>query len=188
MAGHTAQDILRFWFEETEPALRFNGGDAFDAQIKQRFGDLIEQVSAGECASWRLGEYRTTVAQGRLAEVIVLDQFRRNVYRNTPHAFSHDPMALALAQEMIARGDDESLPKDHRAFVYMPLMHSESLQVQNRCVELFARLGSEQGLDYAQRHQQIVERFLRFPHRNEILGRQSTDEELAFLQEPGSSF
>ncbi len=182
-AGHgTAADVLRFWFDESTPAQWFQKDDGFDAAIRGRFGALLRRAAQGELAHWRTG------ADGRLAEVIVLDQFSRNVLRGERAAFAQDGMALVLAQEAIAQGLDAALPPERRAFLYMPFMHSESAQVQAESVRLFTALGNANNLDFAQRHQVIVERFGRFPHRNAVLGRSSTAEEIAFLQEPGSSF
>ncbi len=178
----SAQDVLRFWFDESTPAQWFQKDDAFDADIRGRFGALLRGAAEGELARWR------TSADGRLAEVIVLDQFSRNVLRGQPAAFAQDGMALVLAQEAIAQGLDAALPPERRAFLYMPFMHSESAQVQAESVRLFTALGNANNLDFAKRHQAIVDRFGRFPHRNAVLGRSSTAEETAFLQQPGSSF
>jgi uncharacterized protein (DUF924 family) len=123
-----------------------------------------------------------------LAEIIVLDQFSRNVWRDTPRAFAQDALALALAQELVARGDDAALPLAQRRFAYMPYMHSESIVVHQEALRLFAQAGLEDNLRFERSHLAILERFKRYPHRNAILGRESTPEELAFLQEPGSSF
>ncbi|GAA6118879.1 DUF924 family protein [Acidovorax sp. FG27] len=178
----SAQDVLRFWFDESTPAQWFQKDDAFDAEIRRRFSALLRRAAQGELAHWRTG------AEGRLAEVIVLDQFSRNVLRDEPAAFAQDGIALVLAQEAIAQGLDAALPPERRAFLYMPFMHSESAKVQAESVRLFTALGNANNLDFAQRHQAIVDRFGRFPHRNAVLGRPSTDEETAFLQQPGSSF
>jgi uncharacterized protein (DUF924 family) len=126
--------------------------------------------------------------EGRLAEVLVLDQFSRNVYRDTPRAFAQDALALALAQELVASGQDRSLPLEQRKFAYMPYMHSESLAIHAQATALFAQPGLENNLDFELRHQAIITRFGRYPHRSAILGRTSSAEELAFLSEPGSGF
>jgi uncharacterized protein (DUF924 family) len=118
----------------------------------------------------------------------VLDQFSRNVYRDTPRSFAQDALALVLAQELVASGQDRSLPEAQRVFAYMPYMHSESALVHTQAVALFTQLGIEGNLDYELRHKAIIDRFGRYPHRNAILGRTSTAEELAFLSEPGASF
>jgi uncharacterized protein (DUF924 family) len=177
-----AQDILHFWFEELTPKQHFVKDVVLDETILTRFGDTLE--AAGKCA---LFAWRATV-EGRLAEIIVLDQFSRNVYRDTPRAFAQDALALVLAQELVASGQDRSLPAAQRAFAYMPFMHSESALVHTQAVALFTQLGNERNLDFELRHKAIIDRFGRYPHRNAILGRTSSALELAFLNEPGSSF
>ncbi|MPM58231.1 hypothetical protein SDC9_105062 [bioreactor metagenome] len=177
-----AQSVIRFWFEESTPQQWFGKDAAFDANIRERFGSVLEQGTRGELWGWR------TDALGRLAEIIVLDQFSRNVYRDTPRAFAQDGMALVLAQEVIALGLDSAFTEAQKAFTYMPLMHSESISVQAESIRQFTALGNPVNLDFAQRHRDIVQRFGRYPHRNAILGRTSSAEEVAFLQTPGSSF
>ncbi|MDE2416135.1 MAG: DUF924 domain-containing protein [Comamonadaceae bacterium] len=178
----TPESILRFWFEDLTPQQHFAKDAGLDAAIAQRFGATLEAAARGELFAWRAG------AQGRLAEIVVLDQFSRNIHRDTPQAFAQDGMALVLAQELVASGQALALPPGRRAFAYMPYMHSESRLVQAEAVRLFAEPGLEGNLPFAQQHRAIIERFGRYPHRNAILGRQSSDEELAFLREPGSSF
>ncbi|WP_367065562.1 DUF924 family protein [Oryzisolibacter sp. LB2S] len=178
----TADTVLQFWFDELTPAQHFAKDARLDAAIAERFGATLEAAARGELWGWR------TNALGRLAEILVLDQFSRNVFRDTPRAFAQDGMALLLAQELVASGQARTLPATQRAFAYMPYMHSESPLVQAEALRLFAEPGLEANLPFAQRHQAIIERFGRYPHRNAILGRQSSDEELAFLQQPGSSF
>ncbi|AVS76015.1 DUF924 family protein [Paracidovorax cattleyae] len=178
----TAQDVLHFWFEETTPDLWFRKDDAFDAAIRARFGALHARAALGELWEWRAD------ASGRLSEVIVLDQFSRNLLRGRAESFAQDGMALALAQEAVARGLDADLPPPRRAFLYMPFMHSESARIQAESVRLFTVLGQPNNLDFALQHQAIVDRFGRFPHRNTVLGRETTAEEALFLQQPGSSF
>jgi len=178
----TPHDILHFWFEETPPKQRFAKDVAFDATIHQRFGALHARAVQGELWDWR------GTPQGRLAEIVVLDQFPRNLHRGSALAFAHDGMALVLAQEAISAGADAQLTPEQRAFLYMPFMHSESRAMQRESVRLFTALGRAENLDFAHRHAEIIERFGRFPHRNADLGRTSTAEELAFLQQPGSSF
>jgi uncharacterized protein (DUF924 family) len=177
-----AQDILHFWFEELTPAQQFAKDAALDATIRTRFGPTLE--AAARCELWA---WRATPA-GRLAEIVVLDQFSRNAYRDTPAAFAQDPLALALAQELVASGHAQALPPAQRAFACMPYMHSESLTIHDQALVLFAQPGLEHNLNFEQRHRAIIERFGRYPHRNAVLGRTSTPAELAFLQEPGSSF
>jgi len=176
------QSILQFWFEELTPKQHFVKDAALDETIRARFGDTLEAASRCELFGWR------TTAEGRLAEIIVLDQFSRNVYRDTPRAFAQDALALVLAQELVASRLDRSLPAGQRVFAYMPYMHSESALVHTQAVELFTQLGNENNLNFEMRHKAIVDRFGRYPHRNAILGRTSSAEELAFLAEPGSSF
>ena len=178
----TAADVLRFWFDEATPQQWFAKDTAFDAAIRTRFAALHAQAAQGELWHWR-GD-----AQGRLAEILVLDQFSRNLHRGTPAAFAQDGMALVLAQELVASGQDRALPPAQRAFAYMPYMHSESAAIHAQSVQLFAQPGLEGNLRFALQHQAIIERFGRYPHRNAVLGRASSDEELAFLREPGSAF
>jgi uncharacterized protein (DUF924 family) len=177
-----AQEILHFWFEELSPRQHFVKDAALDATIGARFGETLEAAAQCELFSWR------TTSEGRLAEIIVLDQFSRNVYRDTPRAFAQDAVALVLAQELVATGADRVLPAAQRAFAYMPYMHSESALVHEQAVSLFSQPGMEGNLSFEMRHKAIIERFGRYPHRNAILGRTSSAQELAFLSEPGSSF
>ena len=176
------QTILTFWFDELEPADWWRRDSALDELIRQRFGQTHRQAAAGELWGWRAS------AEGRLAEVIVLDQFSRNLFRNDPAAFAQDGMALVLAQEAIALGMDQALPVVQRSFLYMPFMHSESLVMHDRAMVLFDVPGMENSLDYERRHRDIIRRFGRYPHRNAVLGRESTPEERDFLTQPGSSF
>ncbi len=177
-----AETVLRFWFDELEPAQWFRKDPALDAAIGERFGALLEAAGRGELWAWR------ETPRGRLAEVIVLDQFSRNIHRDSPLAFARDPLALVLAQEAVASGGDRALEVMQRAFLYMPWMHSESLAIHEVALELFDQPGLEEQLRYEHRHRDILLRFGRYPHRNAILGRPSTPEELAFLEQPGSSF
>jgi len=177
-----AQDVLDFWFGELSPSDWFSGGESIDELIVERFSSLHAAASKGELYAWR------ETPLGRLAEVIVLDQFSRNIGRNSAMAFASDPMALALAQEAVAGGCDKTLTAQQQSFLYMPYMHSESLVVHEQAVELFSQQGLEHNLDFEIKHKVIIERFGRYPHRNEMLGRTSTPEEVEFLQQPGSSF
>ena len=176
------QEVIDFWFEELTPKDWFVGGQEIDNLIESRFGQVYQAAIQSELFEWR------TSAEGRLAEIIVLDQFSRNIGRNTAGAFAADSMALALAQEAVAGGFDQLLTPSQRSFLYMPYMHSESLVVHEQAVELFEKNGLEGNIDFEHKHKVIIERFGRYPHRNEILGRKSTAEEIEFLQEPGSSF
>ena len=177
-----AKDILHFWFEELVEKQHFAKDAALDELIRTRFGNTLEAAARCELFAWRAS------LDGRLAEIIVLDQFSRNVYRDTPRAFAQDALALSLAQELVASGQDRALSTAQRRFAYMPYMHSESALIHVQAVRLFSQPGLENNLDYEQRHQAIIERFCRYPHRNAVLGRASTAEEIAFLNEPGSSF
>jgi uncharacterized protein (DUF924 family) len=174
--------ILHFWFDELTDKQHFAKDAALDTLITQRFGALLERAARCELFGWR------ATPAGRLAEIIVLDQFSRNVWRDTPRAFAQDALALCLAQELVGRGDDAQLPVAHGLFAYMPYMHSESLLVHQEALRLFAQPGLEDNLRFERLHLAILERFSRYPHRNAILGRASTAQELAFLQEPGAGF
>lgn len=177
-----AHDILQFWFHELSPAQWWKKDASFDRMIVERFGAVLQQAAACELFVWRVD------GPGRLAEIIVLDQFSRNAYRDTAQAFGQDTLALALAQEAVRTGADQALNAQQKAFLYMPYMHSESLLIHQQAVELFDQPGLEFNLDFEHKHKVIIERFGRYPHRNAILGRESSAEELAFLQQPGSSF
>ena len=180
--SHSAADVIDFWFSEIDSALWFKKDTAFDAVIRERFGELLNSAAQCELFGWR------STASGRLAEVIVLDQFSRNVYRDSATSFANDPLALALAQEAVGAGADQELEQRQRGFLYMPYMHSESLAVHDVAVELFTRNGNESTLSYELKHREIIERFGRYPHRNAVLNRKSTAEELEFLKERSSSF
>lgn len=175
-------EVLTFWFQEIDPRLWFASDKDFDDLIRARFIGLMQQAAAGELYSWR------TTAEGRLAEIIVLDQFSRNVYRNTPQAFAQDPIALVLAQEAVASGALASLNPTQRGFLLLPYMHSESRQIHILAETLYKDFAPAGNHDFELRHKAIIDRFGRYPHRNEILGRTSTPEELEFLAQPGSRF
>ena len=177
-----ATDILHFWFTELTDKQHFAKDAALDALIGERFGAVLEAGARSELWPWR------STPLGRLAEIIVLDQFSRNVWRDTPRAFAQDALALALAQDLVARSVDAQLSTDQRYFAYMPYMHSESLAVHAEALRLFAQPGLENALHFEDRHQAIIQRFGRYPHRNAILGRESTAEEMEFLQQPRSGF
>jgi uncharacterized protein (DUF924 family) len=182
LAPMQAQDILTFWFTELTDKQHFVKDAALDDTIHTRFGATLRAAARCELFGWR------ATPEGRLAEIVVLDQFSRNMYRDTPRAFAQDALALALAQELVASGQDGSLPTTQHVFAYMPYMHSESALVHTQAAVLFSQAGMEDNLNFELRHQAIIDRFGRFPHRNAILGRPSSAEELAFLREPGSSF
>jgi uncharacterized protein (DUF924 family) len=174
--------VLSFWYEETDPKLWWTADPGFDALIRRRFLALLQQATAGELYEWRM------TARGRLAEIIVLDQFSRNVYRGTPQAFSQDPMALTLAQEAVAAGVLRSLEPVERSFLLLPYMHSESRKIHAVAEALYKEFAPAANYDFELKHKAIVDRFGRYPHRNEILGRTSTPEEVEFLEQPGSRF
>ncbi len=177
-----ARGILKFWFVELTTKDWFRKSEALDTTIRQRFDECLQRALACELWEWR------TSSGGRLAEILVLDQFSRNIHRDTPQAFQGDALALALSQQAVASGDLEQLPVAWQPFVIMPWMHSESVRIHDAAERLFERAGLEENLRYERRHADIVRRFGRYPHRNGILGRTSTPEEVAFLRQPGSSF
>lgn len=175
-------DVIAFWFSEVNPDRWFAKDPAFDALIRERFASIHDAAARCELDGWRVEPL------GRLAEVIVLDQFSRNLYRQGPQAFASDPLALGLAQEAVRVEADQALSTTQRAFLYLPYMHSESLAVHRVAAQLFSQPGLESNAEYERQHVRILERFGRYPSRNAQLGRMSTPEELAFLREPGSSF
>lgn len=174
--------VLAFWFEELGPKQWFAKSGELDRRIERQFGRLWERARLGELYSWR------DSASGRLAEILVLDQFSRNLFRDDPRAFAQDGQALVLAQEAVVSGADRSLPPERRAFLYMPYMHSESRIIHEQAMRLFDQPGLEKNLHFEVRHRDIIERFGRYPHRNAILGRVNTREEEEFLAQPGSGF
>lgn len=173
------KEIINFWFEEIDSAKHWVKDPEFDQLLRDRFGEIHAAASKCELYHWR------TDPNGRLAEIIVLDQFSRNMFRDTPQSFAHDPLALALAQEAVAAGAHNEVNPDHKSFMLMPYMHSESAAIHEIAVELFGELGN---LDFELKHKAIIDRFGRYPHRNIVLGRESTAEELEFLTGPDSSF
>ncbi len=176
------QDVLHFWFEELEPKQWWVKDDAVDATIRERFFATHTAAAGGELAAWR------EAPTGRLAEVIVLDQFSRNLFRGTAEAFAYDAQALTLAEEAIANNAYLALTTLQCSFLYMPFMHSESAATHEKAVKLFSEPGMESNLEFELKHKAIIDRFGRYPHRNAALGRESTPEELEFLKQPGSSF
>jgi uncharacterized protein (DUF924 family) len=182
MSAGIIDEIVAFWFETLKPEDWYRKNAAIEAEIGERFGATYEALKTGVPPEW-LAE-----PKGMLAAIIVLDQFPRNMFRDDPRAFATDGAALALAKRAIGEGIDMRLPPDKRAFIYLPFQHAETPDDQARSITLFTALGNPNNLDFALRHQAIIARFGRFPHRNSVLGRASTAEELAFLQEPGSSF
>ena len=189
-----SEAVLTFWFgeirdepayfEEYAPRWFVQNAD-FDRRIVRSFRADYELAAQGQLTHW------TETARGGLALILVLDQFPRNMFRNDPRAFATDPLARQVAEQMIAAGFDRQLRLAERYFVYVPFMHSEDRKHQQRSVMLFQQLAEERAYfdtSYAVRHQEVIDRFGRFPHRNTVLGRVSTPEELAFLKQPGSSF
>ena len=189
-----AQQVLNFWFgalgSATDGQQRpewFRKDEAFDAQIRERFGALIAQALAGGLRDWDREPY------GALARLVLLDQFTRNVYRGTAQAFAGDALAREAALALIGRGEDRRLSTVQRVFIYLPLEHAEDLALQERSVALFEALAAEDPrldgtADYARRHREVIARYGRFPHRNAALGRASTADEETYLAQPGSGF
>jgi uncharacterized protein (DUF924 family) len=176
------ESVLQFWFHEITPKQWWTKDAAFDHLLAERFSALLQQAAAAELHQWR------TTAAGRLAEIIVLDQFSRNIYRDTARAFAQDAMALVLAQEAVTSGALPQLNSDERSFLLMPYMHSESQVVHREAERLFKQHTPEQSYQFELKHKLIIDRFGRYPHRNAILGRESSAEEITFLQQPGSGF
>jgi uncharacterized protein (DUF924 family) len=176
------QAVIQFWFEEIETKMWFKKEETFDQLIQKRFLKTYEAAIRCELYNWR------DSAEGRLAEIIVLDQFSRNMFRDSEKAFTYDSLAVALTQEAVSVGDDKKLPLNKRKFLYMPLMHSESMIIHELAMQLFNQPGLEEHYNYEIQHRKIIEQFGRYPHRNKILGRESSKEEIAFLNKPGSSF
>ena len=177
-----AQTILSFWFNELTPADWWRKSAQQDQNIRQRFLQVHCDAHSGKLSSWR------STPRGRLSEIIVLDQFSRNIYRDDPRAFASDSLALELAQEAVKLGEDASLAPAEKSFMYLPYMHSESLDIHNLAIELFDQSGLENNFEFELKHKAIIDRFGRYPHRNKALGRTSTQQELEFLEQPGSSF
>lgn len=196
-----AEEVLEYWFgaapedpatAQAKAALWWGRSEATDAELRERFGGTHEAASAGRLDGW------AATPAGRVALVVVLDQLSRNLHRGTPRAFAHDPAARSLALAAVDTGQDRQSPFFHRVFLYLPLEHSERLGDQERCCRSFEQLRADCAeplreaarmyLQFARAHRDIVARFGRFPHRNAILGRPSSAEELGFLERPGSSF
>ncbi|MEO5844271.1 MAG: DUF924 family protein [Caldimonas sp.] len=189
-----AESVLDFWFGPPDGAeygharkAWFAKDKAFDDAIRERFGALVERALRGELDGW------AAAPRPALAQILLLDQFTRNTFRGSARSFAGDSRALAAASRMVGSRQDETLLPVMRGFVYLPFEHAEGLAMQDEAIRLFSRLAAEAPaqadlLDYAHRHRAVIERFGRFPHRNEILGRQSTAEEIAFVAQPGSGF
>ena len=174
--------IHSFWFEECSEKQWFEKDQEFDRLIQKRFGPLVEAASMGKLEDWH------ETPRGALAYILLLDQFTRNIYRGSGQAFAADAKARAAAIKVLVEGYDLDFPDREKTFLYLPFEHSEELEDQERCVALFEALGDDKLTDYAVRHRDIIARFGRFPHRNDVLGRESTDAEQEFLKQPGSSF
>lgn len=177
-----AEEIIEFWFTETDSKLWYKKDADFDQLIEQRYAELLQSAARAELYGWRDDPL------GRLAEIIVLDQFSRNLHRDSAQAFANDALALVLAQEALRADAHKALGTTQQAFLFMPYMHSESPAIHSIAVQLFSAPGLDGNLDFECKHKAIIDRFGRYPHRNAVLGRQSTPEELEFLQQPGSSF
>jgi len=178
----TPDEVLRFWLEECGRDMWFRSSLALDEQIMARFRDTHLMLAGGGVETWR------ATPEQRLAAIIVLDQFPRNIYRATPLAFATDGLALREAKLAIEAGADQAIAAAHRCFFYMPFEHSEVLAEQDRSVALFEALGDAEYADYARRHREVIVTYGRFPHRNAIVGRSSSEAELAYLAQPGSGF
>ena len=175
-------EVLHFWFEEIDPSFWWKKDVDFDLLIIEKFTSLHQQACACELYTWR------DSAQGCLAEVIILDQFSRNMFRDSGKAFAQDALALALAQQAISRGIDKQLTAIQRSFLYLPFMHSESSIIHQQAEKLYTENAIQNNLDFELKHKRIIDQFGRYPHRNAILKRQSSASEIAFLEQPGSSF
>ena len=182
MQARSPDDVLGFWFSDESRPSWFARSEGFDARVRETLGPLHAQAVRGELADW------AATPRGALALIVLLDQAPRNLHRGGPASFASDALALAHARAAVDAGFDRQLEETERVFLYMPFEHSESLADQDRSVTLMAGLADPMWLDYAERHRQVIARFGRFPHRNTTLGRASTDEELEFLTQPGSSF
>lgn len=178
MTDTTPRDVLDFWFE-AGPKKWFAKGDAFDAEISKKFRHVHEIARGGGRDEW------AQTPDGMLALIILLDQFPRNMYRGSPDMFAADAKALTLTKEALARGIDGEVPEAVRQFIYMPLMHSERIDDQEKCVELIVAADLKENIAFAEDHRDIVARFGRFPHRNQVLERSSSDEEKVFLADGG---
>ncbi|TDK36764.1 DUF924 domain-containing protein [Rhizobium deserti] len=178
----TPEEVLHFWFEQLTPQQWFEKNEAVDEALRTNFVATHLSLARLELDPWRLS------AAKRLAALLVLDQFSRNIYRGTALAFATDWIALSEARTALDLGADLMVPPEHRSFFYLPFEHSERLEDQDLSVELFTKLGDAHYLDYAERHREVIREFGRFPHRNALLGRASTVAELDYLSRPGAGF
>jgi uncharacterized protein (DUF924 family) len=179
-AQRSAEEVLAFWLAAGHERW-FEPDEDFDAQIRQRFATTYEDAAAGRLSAWE------NSPQGALALVIVLDQFPRNIFRGSARSYTADPLARAVAQRAIARGFDKQIAMPQRSFFYLPFEHSEELADQERAVALMRATGDADLLKWAKLHADIIRRFGRFPHRNAVIGRTTTPEEQAFLDDGGFS-
>ncbi|HEY3146187.1 MAG TPA: DUF924 family protein [Dongiaceae bacterium] len=184
----TPREVLQFWFSERARLLWFEKDAAFDEDIRARFGPMVHEAQIGGFEAWR------SSPDGALALLLLIDQCARNIHRGTAKAYLGDARAREIAAEAIARGFDQRYPFPDRVFFYLPFEHCETLANQDRyiallqgCMREFGEIATDY-LEYAHRHRNIIKRFGRFPHRNEALGRETTEEEAEFLKEPNSSF
>jgi uncharacterized protein (DUF924 family) len=177
-----ASAAVAFWFDETPADKHFAKDEALDRAITERFGALRDRLLASGAAGW--DDDPDTL----LAAIVVLDQFSRNIYRGSGEAFAADALSLDLTRRALAKGWDEHIPPERRAFLYLPLMHAEDREVQRQSVACFTRLGLAENLDFAKAHRAVIERFGRFPSRNAALGRVSTEAEKAYLSQPGAGW
>jgi len=176
------QDIIKFWFEEIKSSQWWIKDADFDQLLIDKFSGIHKRAKNCELYEWREN------AEGRLAEIIILDQFSRNMFRGSQLAFANDPLALSLSQQALSVGADMLLEPNRRSFIYLPFMHSESKVIHERALDIYKEKGTQGNLDFEIRHKNIIDRFGRYPHRNEVLGRDSTAEELKFIKQPGSGF
>ena len=176
------QKVLTFWFDELDPKDWWRKSEELDSLIEDKFSKLHEYTNNKEL------DFTSDSPEVRLAKIIVLDQFSRNIYRDKPESFASDILALNLAQDAVRSGLDMQLSPQRRLFLYMPYMHSEDLAIHDEALILFEKLGFAENLKFEHAHRDIIKRFGRYPHRNAVLGRESTPEEIEFLKEPGSSF
>ncbi len=178
------KDILYFWFEQTQPPQWFQVNPAFDTEIQERYGDVYDKASRGIFDDWK------NDSDGCLALVLLLDQFPRNMFRGTAKAFASDGKALVISKYALSKGFDQVLSPMKRRFLYLPFEHSENLNDQRKCVDLFEKMKKDDplGYDYAMRHLKVIEKYGRFPHRNKILSRMSTPDEEEYLAQAGAGF
>ncbi|WP_425452667.1 DUF924 family protein [Edaphovirga cremea] len=171
-----ARNLLDFWFNETSPERWFNSDKIFDEQIRSRFSAIHYAAVRGELFGWRESVF------GRLAEIIILDQFSRNLFRGSPLSYASDGMALVLAQELVKSADFCTLPVEKREFALLPYMHSESIAIHEIAIKLYQQYASKQSLEFEIQHKQLIDKFGRYPHRNTTLKRRSTPEEISWLK------